>query len=310
LLDPANHDWWQGSVSAYESFTNGKMPTRLEISPKSIVKTGVKGLAYATLETLSIVTELLTFEPQKPIDLDSVDKAIALREKPIGRTVADKLKGEAIDVSIRIAIQSDYEKNAQNLLRAVWYSFRCLDGDNSFVLKNNNELKTWRKMLDREPSYKINSDYLSIKECSMLLQLPTQELQQHFKLNSVEFRETNLPASVLNGGIYIGHIVNHGHKQDVYLPVKDYDELCLPHIVIGGMGTGKSKGFGANLGVQAVKNGMGAVFIDPAKGEIGDEIESCLPKDKIIRIRFGYKPYALDWREVLHSDRSRNRLAN
>lgn len=310
LFDPAAPDWWHDAINAYESFTAGKMPSRLQLSPKAIGMAGAKAAAWVTMEALSVVTELLTSEPQKPVNIDGVDKAAALREKPIGRNVADKLKGEAIDVSIRIAIQSDDEKTAQNLLRSVWYSFRCLDGDNSFILSSSNELKTWRKMLSRDPGFKINSDYLSIKECSMLMQLPTHELQKEYKINAVEYRETNLPKSVTNGGIHIGNVTFRGHKQDVYLPINDHDELCLPHIVIGGMGTGKTKGFGANLAVEAVRNGMGAVIIDPAKGELGNEIESVLPPDKVVRIRFGKKPYTLDWREVLHSDRGRNRLAN
>jgi hypothetical protein len=55
---------------------------------------------------------------------------------------------------------------------------------------------------------------------------------------------------------------------------------------------------------------MGAVVIDPAKGELGDEIESVLSPDQVIRIRFGHEPISLDWRECLHGERQRNRLAN
>jgi hypothetical protein len=43
------------------------------------------------------------------------------------------------------------------------------------------------------------------------------------------------------------------------------DELCLPRIVIGGMGTGKTKGYGANFTAEAVRNGLSAVTIDVAK---------------------------------------------
>jgi hypothetical protein len=48
--------------------------------------------------------------------------------------------------------------------------------------------------------------------------------------------------------------------------------LCLPRVVIGGMGSGKTKGYAANFMVEAVRNGFGALAIDPAKGEIYQEV--------------------------------------
>jgi hypothetical protein len=76
------------------------------------------------------------------------------------------------------------------------------------------------------------------------------------------------------------------------------------------MGSGKTRGFGANWIVESVNNGYGALAIDPAKGEIGDEVTAALPADKIKRIRLGEMPVSLDWCEVNHSSRARNRLAN
>lgn len=121
---------------------------------------------------------------------------------------------------------------------------------------------------------------------------------------------TDLPTSLLAGGIKIGTRKFHGQEVSVFLPTTNHDELCLPRCVIGGMGTGKTKGFGSNLAVEAVRNGMGAVVIDPARGEIGDEVESVLDPGQVVRIRFGTSPIALDWREAKHSKNVLNRLAN
>ena len=311
LFDPAPGDWWQDASNAYEEFLSGTMPMRTQLNPKVIGMTGVKALTWATLELISVMTEVMTNEEQKPVDISGIDKATALREKPIGKSVADKLKGDALDITISIAVQADNSKMAETLLRSVWYSFRTLDGDNSFKLTHCNVAKVWPKILMREPSFvKLNSDYLSIKECSMLMQLPTKTLQDEFKITSVEHRETDLPKIITSGGLKFGEVRNHGNLYPVHLPIQNIDELCLPRIVIGGMGCGKTKGFGANLAVEAVKNNMSAIVIDPAKGELGDEIESALPKDKVVRIRFGIKPIAIDWREVKHGERTRNRLAN
>lgn len=115
-----------------------------------------------------------------------------------------------------------------------------------------------------------------------------------------------LPPALTRGGLRIGSV----GRRAVYLPTGDIDELCLPHVVIGQMGCGKTRGFAANLAAEAVKAGLGAIVIDPARGEIGDELEAALPKERIVRVRFGLDPVALDWRESLHAERGRNRLAS
>lgn len=304
LLDPAPPDWWQSAAAAYEAYRKGKMPQRLNLSLNGLGMAGLKALTYTTLEVVYIMQELLTGEEPERYDLNAGDKVAVLRERPIGYSVASKLREDAFDVTIRIAVQS---KNAKTLLRSIWYGFRSMDADNSFSLVNSN---CWEKMITREPGLKINKDYLSIREVEMLMQLPTRTLQEEYKINSVAFRETDVPKIVTEGGLLLGEITSHGHVQHVYMPTKDHDELCLPHVCIGGMGTGKTKGFGANLAVEAVQKGMGAIIIDPAKGEIGDELETVLKPEQQVRIRFGTQPVALDWREALHSEKARNRLAN
>lgn len=307
LLDPAPPDWWQSAAVAYESYRAGMMPNRIRLDAKAIAKGLLKATTWVTWEAMGIVQEIISGEPAEPINLNECDKATALRERPVGLSVAEKLKGDALDVTVRIAIDAP---NAEPLMRAVWYAFRSLDQDNSFELVNTNPKKEMVLIRRREPGFKINRDYLSIKETSMLTMLPTGPLQEEYGLESIDHRETNIPDALTSGGILLGTITFHGKKQNVYLPTGNHDELCLPHVVIGGMGTGKTMGFGANLAVEAVRNNMGAVVIDPAKGELGDEIEAGLPPSKVTRIRFGSVPVALDWREALHSERSRNRLAN
>jgi hypothetical protein len=272
LLEPAAPEWWQDAASAYESFTDGKMPLRTSMNAKAIGIAGAKTLTWITAETINLVTEFMTGEEQKPTNINGIDKAAALREKPIGRNMADKLKGDALDVTIRIAVDSDSEITAKSLLRSVWYSFRTLDGDNGFKLVPVNH-NAWKKMIARKPGFKINNDYLSLKEASMLTHLPTEQLQKEYNIESIDYRESNIPQSLTTGGLLFGDITYHGTKSPVYLPIADLDELCLPRIVIGSMGCGKTCGFGANLAYEAVKNGMAAVVIDPAKGQIGDELE-------------------------------------
>jgi hypothetical protein len=235
---------------------------------------------------------------------------VALREKPaLAYTIADKLKGDALDITIRIAVDAP-PRQAQAIMRSVWYAYRTLDGDNQFNYVPTRVEKEWPKLLQRVPGIKLNRDYVSVKEGAMLIQLPTQPLQKEYGLQAVDYRETKLPQIVTSGGLKIGVATYRGQTTDIYLPTSNLDELCLPHVVPGGMGCGKTMGFGANLAVEAVRHGMAAVMIDPAKGEMGDELEAVLKPEQIIRIRFGRELVALDWREASHSERSRNRMQN
>jgi hypothetical protein len=309
LLDPAPPDWWQSAVAAYEEFRAGRMPQRIRIDWKAVGMVGARVLAGTMLEAVSTVNELITGEPLAN-QIDGPDKALALRERPMGYTISEKLRGDAFDTTIRLAIEAGA---GESIARSLWYACRSLDADNSFVLTPG-RAKEWELALARRPGWKINHDYLSTREASMLMMLPTGPLQQEFGLESVAYRETRLPKIMLEGGLQIGNVVYHGDKQPVYLPVKNFDELCLPHIVIGGMGVGKDV-FGANMAVEAVKAGYGAVIIDPVgknpnQRTIGDWAEEALPPDKVMRITFGKAPICIDWREALHATNGRNRLAN
>lgn len=158
---------------------------------------------------------------------------------------------------------------------------------------------------------RLQRDYMSIPEVSRLFLLPTRPLQERYQLASVKLLETGVPAEITGPGLRLGSVTHKGADTPVYFPVENHDELCLPRVIIGGMGSGKTRGYGANLIVEAAKNGFGALAIDPAKGEIGNEVEAVLLPEKVKRFRIdGSVPIALDFCEVMYSSRARNRLAN
>jgi len=140
--------------------------------------------------------------------------------------------------------------------------------------------------------------------------MPNGAIQNKWDIECIGKLETAIDKKLKGPGMLIGSHKQKGQETSVYIPTKDWDELCLPRIAIGGMGQGKTKGFGANWIYQAVKNGFGGLAIDPAKGEIGNELESVLDADQIIRINVFETPISLDWCECEYSDLARNRLAN
>lgn len=308
IIEPAAPDWWENAASGYDSLKQGKMPKRVRLDPQGISKYFLRYMAGATFETISIVQELFGFK-NEGFDIHEIDRARLLREgHSSSRPSLSKIKEDAFEVTIRIAVQAEKSK-APTLLRALGVAYRELDGDNALIMRTLEGKNVINTMKKRKTGLKINHDYLSVSELSSIIQLPTKHLQEKYNIDAVAQRESRLPTIVTRGGMLIGESIYKGNKTPVYKPVKNEDELCLPTCVIGQMGSGKTT-FGANIAVEAVKNGFSAVVIDPARGEIGDEVEKALSPEQVCRFTFGKTVIALDWREVLHSNRSKNRLAN
>lgn len=305
LLTPASPDWWEGAAAAYEGFRRGEMPRRLHLEPATLGRLTVRGMAGVVFEVVSVVDDLFEVE-REPVDLDGISKAEALREGPMGQGCVEKLRGDAFEVTIRLAVEGP---NAEQILRSLGWAFREMDADNSLLMRKTDPAKTIAAMRALRLGWKLDHDLLSVSEVAPLLHLPSTTLQERYHLAAVEHRESDLPQILTAGGLLLGSVTYHGHESPVYLPTADLDELCLPHVVIGGMGSGKTRGFAANLAAEAVTAGFGAVVIDPAKGEVGDELESVLRPDQLLRVRFGRQPVALDWREARHGERMQNRLA-
>lgn len=229
-----------------------------------------------------------------------------------------KLAGQGFDFCLRVLVRSTDAHRRQRLGRGVCAALASLNADNQLESKRvpgwrlSRFLRDVRARKIKVPFFSSRRDIITPVEIGRLIQLPPKSLQQEYMgVSAVTHRESKAPLVVRKGGMKLGSVAQKDGKYDVCMPTSNHDELCLPRVVIGGMGSGKTRGYGANLMVEAVTNGFGALSIDPAKGEIGNEVEAVLPPEKVKRIRIdGTTPIALDFCEVKYSPRARNRLAN
>jgi hypothetical protein len=308
LCTPASMDWYTGSSDAYRKFMKDhKMPKKFHMDSKELTKEGLKLVTRGVLGVIDTIVTVTGGEPEK-INLDDGDRAMMMKDGGLRPETMKKTKCDAFDVTIRVAIQS---KNHQDIMKMVGSSFREFDGDNQFIhypLDASNMVTGWIK--NRKAGIKVSKDYLSTPELARIIQMPTSTIQEKWNIERIDQTETAVDQTITSGGIKLGSHTQKGKAQDVFMPIDDWDELCLPRIAIGGMGQGKTKGFGANWLYQSVQNGFGGLAIDPAKGEIGDELESVLGADQIHRINIAKHPICLDWCETLYSPLARNRLAN
>lgn len=310
LAIPAERDWYTGAAEAYERFKAGEMPQKLAINKRTVVRTALKLATKAVLGAISVVTELITGEEPEPIDIDGGERATILRDGKLRSETLAKTRGDAYDVEVRVGVVCADKARAAALMRMVTMAFRELDGDNHLIAHETDADRTWRKMRERTVGLRLQRDYMSIAEVSRLFLLPTRPLQERYGIENIAQLETGVPPEISAGGMRFGTVKHKGAEIPVYMPTGDHDELCLPRVIIGGMGSGKTTA-GANLIVEAVRNGFGGLAIDPAKGQIGDMVAAALGSDRVTRIRIdGVTPFALDFCEISRSPRAKNRLAN
>lgn len=304
VVQPLGCYWQEEALKSYYKFKKGLLPKRWKLkSPLYYLGLGLNSVLY---EMVSFIGDFFGARIAPPQFEEQ--ESISLR---FHGNILNKIRQPLFDVTVRVAVHSSDQNKSKVIAHNVISSLSFLEGENGFKFKKVLLPKAITSFNNRENIlFKINPDILSLEEIKKIILLPPAVLQAEYpEIEQVEKREILLPKILTKGGLLIGHVVYKGVEQEIYLPTNNLDELCLPHIVIGGMGTGKTS-FGANLAIQAIRNNMGAIIIDPAKGEAGDEVELAVPSFLIKRIRFGQQVISLDWREALHNVRGKNRFAS
>lgn len=228
-----------------------------------------------------------------------------------------KVSHFGFDFCLRVLVKSADERRQRRIARGIILSIKQLNYDNELIDKRIKPFQLKRFLGDVKkhrihvPLFFGKRQIITGPEIAHFIKLPQKALQEEYPIiEAVSGKETTISDSLKEGGLRLGEATFKGKNEPVYMSTKNVDELCLPRVIIGSMGSGKTKGYGANFIVESVKNGYGALAIDPAKGEIGDEVSKVLPADKVVRIRLGQTPISLDWREVERSSKAKNRLAN
>lgn len=308
--------WYQQLSSSWTNLREGKSPKKWQFSFRFLAQQGAIGISALLREVVTSVAELFSNGKDnryahKPVDPEASKFSIG----QLSRSTAQKTSKPAIKTSLWVCATSKDKVKADMIARTVANSFGDLAADNELEPK-----KLKGKQMDavaqtmrtnKPPKIRINYNLMSTAEVSKIVQVPGRDLQEQFpEIQAVHQKEVEADARITKGGMELGVVNYRGTTTRVYQPINNWDEACLPNVVIGGMGSGKTKGFASNWIVNAVKNGYGAMMIDPAKGEAGNEVETALPADQIIRIKLGQVPISLDWNEVKYSKKARNRLAN
>lgn len=313
-MRPVAPDWMAAADSAYQQLRKtGIWPKRFDMSARAIAESLAYGAATLILHAQALLNEIVTGEITEP---ESARMRTDARFQTLSSATRHKMHGPAMDVTVQLWVASPKEGRRDILWRALINALRALDGDNRWVQSAPRSKKRWWRSVEaHKPRTKLLADYCGIEELATLLALPSPVLQQEYHIRRQELREEPFHQKTPAKGIPLGVQHFRGAESPVVMPLDDVDEACLPHVVIGRMGTGKTMGFGGNWGAHAVAQGYSVIAVDVEKDQLGDEIAYGakalgVPEEKIIRLRFGQHPIRLDWPEAQGAPRSANRVAN
>ena len=321
LVPVKQSEFYEAINTAHEKFNKGNMPQRKELNAARVAQGAAKVGAYVGMEIMATFATLITEEDIEPEKIEDPGKVNIMREGGLSNATKKKGQYHGYDANIRVLAESNNPNRKNAILNSISAAFRTINEDNDLVAKEvkQNKINDFINIVQgREiPKIKINKDYISTAELAKLIQLPSWNLQQEYpNIENIASRELQVPEIMTDDGILLGEITHKGETQKVYWPTTNYDELCLPRAVVGGMGSGKSLGFGAGFATDAIRKGFSAFVIDVSDGDMSNSIRDTLPKDfpedHIIDLDFGNTEYPipLNWSEVTNSTIRSSQVSN
>lgn len=303
IFEPTDRVAWEYDAGkAYEKFQKGRMPRKVEMTPAYALGAGFGAFNLAMSEVQKAIVESIGGENNKTIlPMDPERESLAVRD--LSPATTKKIHSPVLKTCIRIASESPDPERAALTMRAIAGAFKDITADNELVRRDRSPRKVVKEILEHRMPL-AGTIMMSTAEAGKLMQLPTGGLQEEYpQIESVGHREVNLPGELFAGGIAIGEVTKGGVTRAAHLPVHDWNILCLPHISLGAMGTGKTTQ-DAVVALGFLQHGFSAVAIDVADGKLIDVIRDGLPEgfpeDHIIDLDFGNLEYPipLNWSEI------------
>lgn len=311
-------DWQEWAEQQHAEFKKGKTPRRTRLSKRDLfisIGETVTGLLQSILE---VVHMAMGAEAEHATKGDDKDRRLLLMDGGLSKGTINKAAAPTFAVHIRLAACAEDSHRQTVLLRTLANSFHYLASDNELerceihpklkplILKELNTYRiSWPTRIDWD------RNVMSHEELGRIVELPTAALQDAYRgrMETLDARQIEVPVELTQGGLLLGGVSFKKHTVPVYQPTNDWDQLCLPTVTIGGMGSGKTTGFGCNRAVEFVRNGFSSILFDPAKSQMWDVVSNVLPEHQRKRVLLGKDPISLDFREVIHSPAARARLS-
>lgn len=307
-------NWVDIAKDEYKQYESGKIVNNDTDKREELIKlgfTGAEAIVNLYIEMRLLLLEsilgIITSEEKEDklninLKIDSLEE-IKKTNKYSGLTAETNYKMTSDVFKVRISILSSSLDNSRAKLNmlSVANSYKGLNNDNSLVIKLLTKSQQERLFNDVMENYIKPSKYciLSDKEVSKLIQLPQKDLQNEYKIQSIDTREIDIPEQLQNGLVRIGVAEKQGKKITAYWS-KDKNVMALAKVFVGPQNAGKTTAVKRTV-KDCYKAGYSNIVIDFIENcQTSKEIEEVIDtKDKII-LELGNKDYipALAYNEV------------
>lgn len=307
-------NWVDIAKDEYKQYESGKIVNNDGNKKDELIKLGFTGAEaivnlYIEMRLLLLESVLGIISSDKEEDkininlkIDSLEE-IKKANKYSGLSSETNYKMISEVFKVRISILSSSLDNSRAKLNmlSVANSYKDLNSDNSLVVKLLSKKEQENLFNDVMENYIKPSKHciLSDKEVSKLIQLPQKDLQNEYKIQSIDTREIDIPEQLKDGLVRIGIAEKQGKKITTYWS-KDKNVMALAKVFIGPQNSGKTTAVKRTV-KDCYKAGYSNIVIDFVENcQTSKEIEEVIDtKDKII-LELGNKDYipALAYNEV------------
>lgn len=307
-------NWVDIAKDEYKQYESGKIVNNDGNKKDELIKLGFTGAEaivnlYIEMRLLLLESVLGIISSDKEEDkininlkIDSLEE-IKKANKYSGLSSETNYKMISEVFKVRISILSSSLDNSRAKLNmlSVANSYKDLNSDNSLVVKLLSKKEQENLFNDVMENYIKPSKHciLSDKEVSKLIQLPQKDLQNEYKIQSIDTREIDIPEQLKDGLVRIGIAEKQGKKITTYWS-KDKNVMALAKVFIGPQNAGKTTAVKRTV-KDCYKAGYSNIVIDFIENcQTAKEIEEVIDtKDKII-LELGNKDYipALAYNEV------------
>lgn len=301
----------------WRKLRDGSPPRKFDFTFRNILFLTAIGVNELLREIVSTMGELFSNGKEENVHTKKYvanPEGMKMTIDNLSTATKQKSGKEILKTSLLIATSSHDEQKAKIINQSICNAWGDIAGDNdlqSKEIRGSKKEEVLKSINNRiGPKVHIRSNLMTVQEVGKIIQLAGDELINKYKdITSIKQRQFDVDKALRNAGIKLGEVTFRGQKIPVFIPCKNFDELCLPTVILGGMGQGKSFHI-ANRAIQYNLQGFGCIVVDPAKGEIGDIIERVLPPENIVRINLAKTPMSLEWCEVYHLEKFKTRLSN
>lgn len=316
-MTPLGNSWNMASRELFDSIRKGSAVPRKKgkaVTKGEILTKILNAIGILAEEIVNFIGDFLIPGWKEDDTVKNSSKHLNGEISPSNTSTREKSRSEAFKTDTRIISQSVDPERRKSISRALSAGFDPLEGDNKLeetVLNGRKKERELKRIIERKMPRQVSNVMCSL-ELSKIIQVPDKKAQvEHYnELSLVQHRgESDVPKEIFEeteGSIrFATYQDTDGEMKTVYFTGKNKNLLCMPRVIIGEPGTGKTT-FAQNFALDAFNKGYGVFVIDAADGKMAQRILDRTRPDqrhkvKVVDFTNTEFPIGLGWNEIYRS---------